>query len=427
MMRRLPIPVTPASHETVTSYIARLAALHGMPFGELWPHVSRPRRDGTTTRVVDAELLAAATGRPVEHLRRALLELRQPQPDWWSLRQEPQHGCPRCDARHPGGTVLHVFPHHRYACVRHRVWIGPPDLIGLPLPSLDALPEVVAAQRAHLRLLHRLGPAATFDAVLTAFLICGHLWCRLPEEGDDTSAWHDWQRRLDLLVPRENEDAAFSASRLFAATYPEAVKLAALIGSLHWRRLAAGDPGQQRQFTAEVAHRLNDPDYRPRIINDPLAHWMDTDCGHPPSLPAKRYDTRLDFRGGTPRKIPSSSYQRHKKSALWFSRGRPSGKVGSVMVSHRHLQPVLIRDWAPNYEFYVGHLSESTSTKLFHTKEAANPSPEETLHERMNAEYVRPEPLISDYLAAAATPVSWHATEQRLLGTARPLDQRPRR
>jgi hypothetical protein len=30
------------------------------------------------------------------------------------------------------------------------------------------------ARRAHLRLLHRLGPAATYDAVLTGFLICGH-------------------------------------------------------------------------------------------------------------------------------------------------------------------------------------------------------------------------------------------------------------
>jgi hypothetical protein len=33
----------------------------------------------------------------------------------------------------------------------------------------------------------------------------------------------------------------FSTSQLFAAVYPEAVKIAALIGSLHWRRLAAVD------------------------------------------------------------------------------------------------------------------------------------------------------------------------------------------
>ena len=116
------------------------------------------------------------------------LESALPQPDWSALRHEPQHGCPRCDAQHPGGPVLHVFPHHRYVCVRHRVWIGPPDLLGLPLPDLAALPEVVAAQRAHLRLLHRHGPAATFDAILTAFLIRGHLWARLPRGRDQRPA-----------------------------------------------------------------------------------------------------------------------------------------------------------------------------------------------------------------------------------------------
>ena len=93
-----------------------------------------------------------------------------------------------------------------------------------------------------------------------------------------SSARHDWRRRLDLLIPPAIESKAFNASRLFAATYPEAVKLAALIGSLHWRRLAAGDPGPRRRFTAEVAWRRNAPDYRPRIANDPLAHWMDADC-----------------------------------------------------------------------------------------------------------------------------------------------------
>jgi len=426
MTARLPIAVAPAPHETVTSYVSRLATLHGTPFSELWPHVSRLRRHGATTRarVVDAELLAAVTGRPVEALRRTLFELRQPEPDWWSLRHEPQNGCPRCDARHPGGTVLHVFPHHRYVCVRHQIWIGPPDLIGLPLPNLDALPEVVAAQRAHLRLLHRLGPAATFDAVLTAFLICGHLWSRLPE--NDAGARTNWQRRLDLLIPPENEDNAFSTSRLFAATYPEAVKLAALIGALHWRRLAAGTPDQQRSFTAEVARRLNTPAYRPRITDDPIAHWMDADCWQPPSLPAKSYNTSTSFGGSTPRKVPTSSHERHKKAALWFSRGRPSGKAGNVMISHRHLQPVLIRDWAPHYEFYVGHIHESTSSRVIITRATAHPRLGETTHNQME-EYFRPEPQVSDYLATATTPVPWHTAGQRLLKTSRPLDQRPRR
>jgi hypothetical protein len=40
-------------------------------------------------------------------------------------------------------------------------------------------------QRAHLRLLHRLGPAATYDAVLTGFLICGHRWDQDADQPDE--------------------------------------------------------------------------------------------------------------------------------------------------------------------------------------------------------------------------------------------------
>jgi hypothetical protein len=48
----------------------------------------------------------------------------------------------------PGGPVLQPLPHHRYVCTRQRIWIGPPDVLDLPYPSLDDLPEVVAATRA---------------------------------------------------------------------------------------------------------------------------------------------------------------------------------------------------------------------------------------------------------------------------------------
>jgi hypothetical protein len=34
-----PIAVAPAAHETAASYVTRLAALHGMPFAELWPQL----------------------------------------------------------------------------------------------------------------------------------------------------------------------------------------------------------------------------------------------------------------------------------------------------------------------------------------------------------------------------------------------------
>ena len=40
--RKLPIPVPPARYETVASYLARLANLHGLAPGELWNQVSTP-------------------------------------------------------------------------------------------------------------------------------------------------------------------------------------------------------------------------------------------------------------------------------------------------------------------------------------------------------------------------------------------------
>src|SRR6476619_8511257 len=125
-LHRLPIAVAPAQQETVASYLARLTSLHGLPLRELWEPISVPR-PGSRRRDVLADRLAAVTGHPREHLIRALPEL-HPAPDWSTLRHQPQAGCPRCDARHPGGPVTRLLPHHRYVCTRHRYWIGPPDI-----------------------------------------------------------------------------------------------------------------------------------------------------------------------------------------------------------------------------------------------------------------------------------------------------------
>src|SRR4051794_24099099 len=101
---RLPMPVAPAGHETVPSYIERLAALHGLHPREVWESISTPRA-GSGRRDVVADRLAVLTGRPPTHLARALPELRDPAPDWTAWRHQPQPGCPRCDARHDGGPV----------------------------------------------------------------------------------------------------------------------------------------------------------------------------------------------------------------------------------------------------------------------------------------------------------------------------------
>lgn len=419
MHSRLPIAVPPAHHETAGSYVARLAALHGLPLPELWDQVSRPRRPGSTSRVIAADRLAAVTGHPETRLTRAVIDLRRPEPDWLAYRHAPQPGCPRCTARHPCGPVLQLLAHHRYVCTRHQQWIGPIDPPAHPSPNLRHLPEITAAQRAHLRLLHRLGPAATYDAVLTGFLICAHRWDGEPAAAD-TDAWHQWRRRVDLLIPPGTEPDTFSASRLFAATYPEAVKIAALVGSLHWRRLAAGDPDAQRRFAAEIGIRLGHSGYRPKVSGDGIAHWIDQDCWRPPSLPTHTYNGTRAFGARTPKQIKQGDTERHDRSARWFSWTRAGGKT---MLFHRHLAPVLVRDWSPRMDLFLGSIHASASTSQT-TDVLPQPARDDHTDDTgpVIPDYVRRGPAPSDHLDTAVEPGTWPTpTQPRPTRTDRPI------
>jgi hypothetical protein len=120
MRSRLPIRIRPASNEIAVSYLNRLAVLHEMPFAELWTQVSRPRTRSSARRL-DPHLFAAVVDQPSARLARAIIELRDPEPDWLALRHEPQRGCWRCTAMHPGGPVLALHGQHHYVCLRHRV------------------------------------------------------------------------------------------------------------------------------------------------------------------------------------------------------------------------------------------------------------------------------------------------------------------
>jgi putative transposase len=83
--------------------------------------------------------IAEITGRTDDHLGLALPELADPGPDWTAWRHQPQPLCPRCDARHDGGPVTRLLPHHRYVCTRHWYWTGPPDA-GQPPRSAPSSP-----------------------------------------------------------------------------------------------------------------------------------------------------------------------------------------------------------------------------------------------------------------------------------------------
>ena len=337
----LPVAVPPARHETAASYLARLAALHGLHPAELWQQVSTPR-PGSSRRDIIPGRLAEITGRPAARLGLALPEVRHPGPDWQAWRHQAQPGCPRCDARHDGGPVSRLLPHHRYVCTRHWYWIGPPDAGQPATPLGPDLADVVRAQRRHLRLLRHCGTALTYDAVLTGFLICGHLWDHAAHGWD--TPWHEWNRRAQALIPAGLEETRFSASRTFASAYPEAVDLACVIASPRWRSLAAGDGGQRQQFITEIGRRLARPGYQPPELGDAIAHWIEYDSWQPPSQPRTTYPQTRDHGAARPAAASQQTLRRQERSALFFALNR---RGGNVILHHRHIQPVLIRDWSP--------------------------------------------------------------------------------
>ncbi len=312
-LARLPDPVPPARHEIAASYIGRLATLHGLDINAVWLRVTDREASGGMRRVVVPERLAALTGRTVHTLAGALPEL--PQPDWTMFRHQPQPGCHHCDTQHPGGKVTRLLPHHRYVCTRYGVWIGPPDA-DQPTVSLIDLPEIAEAQYRHLRILHRHGWAVTYDALLTAFTFCGHIGTDGEPMTNPNRVEHTWAERAHFLIPPETTKS-YSTSRLFAAVYPEAISVAALLASPYWRR-----------HRPLGRHRRLAPSLQPLVTYKP---------------------------GRTHGRLPDrhrGREQRHGKSALWFSRTRRN--AGRNLLFHNHVTAVLTRAWTPAYEKFEG-------------------------------------------------------------------------
>ncbi|MEV6844466.1 hypothetical protein [Actinoplanes sp. NPDC051411] len=177
------------------------------------------------------------------------------------------------------------------------------------------------------------------------------------------------------------------------ASYSEAVELAALIGSLHWQRLAAGGPSEQRRFAAEVTPRLRESGYRPRVSKDPIAHWIADDSWRPP-IPART--TYREQRGFGGQNMPSPhqhSIDRHGRSARWFDRNRLGGRG---ILYHRHVSSVLAREWSRRMDVFTDTVAASAEATVF---DAANANGIEV------ADYIRPTAAQSDYLDAVVAGV----------------------
>jgi hypothetical protein len=322
--RRLPIPLPPAHHETVASWLHRLAAVHGLSSADLRQHLRTGLQVTDAERAQDlAHRLAAVTGQPAGRLAWALPELRMPAPDWRRLRHLTQRSCPRCTARYEGGPVRRLFAHHEYLCNRHGYWIGPPDPTQDDAPRRLAgpLPELVAGQRRLRDAERRYGWAATFDATVTATQICIDL--RFSAQAHPL--WNRWERRLDLLMP-----TGYRRSLFIAAVFPEVAALAAVLAAPDWRLLAPhDDPADEDRLIHLASSALGcvDPPHR-RDLSEALIGWMTYRASSPPSQPATTYLDTRHRDDGTPQVTDRDRLAEHL-TVVHFHRDRRAPRTHS--------------------------------------------------------------------------------------------------
>lgn len=212
----------------------------------------------------------------------------------------------------------------------------------------------------------------------------------------------------------------FSPSKLFAAAYPEAVAIAELIGTLRWRRLAAGNPDMQQRFAAEIGRRLGDPGYRPQVVHDAIAHWMDQDCWRPPSLPLHDYHSQRTFAGLHHPKPDQRTDKARVISAAWFAQHR---RGGHAMLHHRSLAPVILRDWSPPNELFESALTATATASQPGTEGGTDASG----HTIRSFDFVRPGHAPTHYLDTAVEPAQWpHRAQPRLPAKLRPWSESER-
>jgi hypothetical protein len=87
---------------------------------------------------------------------------------------------------------------------------------------------------------------------------------------------------------------------------------------------------------------------------------METDALRPPSAPPKTFPQR---RGNKePHRlvaVTERTRDARSRGAYWFGRNQ---KGGNVILHHRHIRPVLIREWSQEMEQFVGAIWASQTT-----------------------------------------------------------------
>jgi hypothetical protein len=170
---QLPTRTAPIAGETLSSYLARLAAASHVPVTNItgclpsWFATRAAACDDLNSnsrpRPGDAAYLAALTGISENALRRALpalaLAYADPRPPVRSAR-----ACHRCAAGHGQHEPVPVhLPAHQRACERHRTWLGHATQI-----DITAAPDITTASKQASQLARKHGITMLVLAETTA-------------------------------------------------------------------------------------------------------------------------------------------------------------------------------------------------------------------------------------------------------------------
>ncbi len=160
-----------------------------------------------------------------------------------------------------------------------------------------------------------------------------------------------------MLVPEPMRPGWSQALRMSASML--------LITETAWRAAAAGSAEQQQRFFLAMAQRLgHDGPYLPPEGGDAIAHWVKYDSWRPTSRPHTMFPQTRAHRATKTTPLNIASIERQERSAVWFLVKR---RGGGTMLHHRHLSPVLVRDWSRPMDGIKATIWESRST--FHPAE----------------------------------------------------------
>ncbi|WP_330346714.1 Helicase associated domain protein [Streptomyces sp. NBC_00582] len=193
--------------------------------------------------------------------------------------------CPSCCAARTGRRMparRYLTPGER-VCARHQYWLlFLPGTSGLPVP-LGRCPEVVDAQRRHVRLLRHCPAGA--QAFEVARAVTGSWWDQ-PWPNEE----HLWPARLDATRPVGADPGWWKTAARDLITYPETVAVAQVVASPYWQQQTIAQArghlpyrlGELPQLLAELAGQLGRPwlaHHLATVTHGPLFTWAHS-CVH---------------------------------------------------------------------------------------------------------------------------------------------------